>query len=470
MLSGIAAKAQVWDYLTGTILLYAPLTVLYNATGNAVLVMKVVPSILYGFLGWCVYQLGIRRLSLPPAWALAVTLLATSYFLTLRISWDLQRNILGLSLAVLTLALLKDNRGTIRYVVVPLTSSLAVMAHESATALIALFVIGDFVDRKDARKTVLDLARFVPAAALVILQISSGRDFAAQFQVAPQGEVFSGLTYNLGFLVYSYFALIPLVLLGLRRMTDRPIRSWLLAGLLLGTLPNLGLLTGPPSRWTIVLSIPMAIAAFYGARQIMMLQDRIPRIAGRGLLAATVIVVIVMSSGYVGLHVLHRDYLNIAPQYLYVVPSSMTLNTVPREEVEAAFQIADWVVANLPPDARLVVPFQLYGWLLIRFSEHAGIDYTEPEFQRNLDDIVGAIQPRQGPRLIYAREVDIYISSTRSLLLERAYNETSDVAISVYVVWWEPQTMSKYFGGLPDDFDLSFVAKNLAVYLLRPSA
>ena len=88
--------ARFWEVVASAPLLYGLLVQLLISGVPLVVLLKVLPPVLHGFLGLSIY--GYARLGFE--WSLkkslAASLLAVLYFVALRISWDMLRSELGL--------------------------------------------------------------------------------------------------------------------------------------------------------------------------------------------------------------------------------------------------------------------------------------------------------------------------------------------------------------------------------------
>src|SRR2546422_6081336 len=84
----------------------------YLASGvNPVWIFKIMGPLLYGGMIWSLYKFLRANLGLHERSALGGALFTSLYFVTLRISWDLYRNMLGLMFILLALPLLQDWKG-----------------------------------------------------------------------------------------------------------------------------------------------------------------------------------------------------------------------------------------------------------------------------------------------------------------------------------------------------------------------
>src|SRR5437867_7260140 len=75
---------------------------------SPVWIFKIMGPALYGCMSWSLFRFLRVGLGFPPKHSLGTTLLTASYFVTLRIGWDLYRNMLGLTFILLSLPLLRE--------------------------------------------------------------------------------------------------------------------------------------------------------------------------------------------------------------------------------------------------------------------------------------------------------------------------------------------------------------------------
>jgi hypothetical protein len=462
MLSRLALTASPTDYFGGTILLYLPLTIAYLLLGNALLTMKIAPALLLGFLGLSAYFVGKDFLEWKKQRALLLSILLCSYFVTLRISWDLQRNILGLAFALLTLAFIERPNTRLRYVLLPISAALAVATHESAAVLVTLIAAASLsLNRRylDPRSYL----PFVPAAVLLILQLLLRHNLLSQIQeTVSSTDVRNAFTYNLGFVIFGFWLLLPLALIGIKRAMARHFSLWTLVCLIFGLLPNIGFPTGSPYRWILILVVPLIVLFIQGADTLLSAKRIWRRRFGRLVVAGFLLLSIAFSSGYLGLNGTTRSYFDIAPQYHPLMPVTMVESTVPIRDISSIVTIAHWANRTLPRSAVLILPFQLYGWYVTIVSGNRGFSFRPAGEERNIDDTISSIKPKTGPNPIYARNVDLFQPQDETVLANLA-QQHSDAGL-VYVVWWSSNSTEVIPSNLPSAFAVAFTTGNLAVY------
>src|SRR2546428_548280 len=142
---------------------------------NPVWIFKIMGPILYGSMIWALFRFLLKGLKWPDQRALGGALLTSLYFVTLRISWDLYRNMLGLTFILLSLPLIEDMKGPRKQALLSVLIVLAVAA-DQLTGVIALVLVG--------------------ARALTALTRNQRDEIAGKVKVASPGTVlFIATTY-----------------------------------------------------------------------------------------------------------------------------------------------------------------------------------------------------------------------------------------------------------------------------------
>src|SRR5437899_4915809 len=108
---------------------------------NPVWIFKIMGPILYGSMIWALFRFLKIGLKWPEKQALGGALLTSLYFVTLRISWDLYRNMLGLTFILLSIPLLEDWKTPRKAALLSILTVLAVTA-DQITGVIALVLVG----------------------------------------------------------------------------------------------------------------------------------------------------------------------------------------------------------------------------------------------------------------------------------------------------------------------------------------
>jgi hypothetical protein len=194
--------------------------------------------------------------------------------------------------------------------------------------------------------------------------------FMALFGFSSYGDL---VVNTLGFLVFCYLPLLPLVVLGFRRLRSnlqlKVWVCWILVLLLLVIISPNAFFAVFPYRWTLLLTYPLA---FYAAEAFTGLRLNAYKL-GAGLILAT------FSLGFMVLpNNLAFPYYVAFPLY---VPTSMLQNTVPLSDSQDTANALQWVRNNMPSDARLLVHDAFYGWasLTLDHDQLVPYEYGNPE-------------------------------------------------------------------------------------------
>jgi len=381
-----------WDFIAGAPLFYV---ILMGATSVGIPIvasLKFISPLLLGFLALAVYLYAKKALSWSPKRSLLVALFATLYFVALRISWDMLRSELSLIFLFVALTFLQKSENRWKY---SLSLSLAmisvVLAHQLVAvamfAVVAATIIRSYLDNKPSEMRKLVMSS-VPAALLFLVIVYANYAVSSSFSVVsrfPGREseewltLFGFASYSdmvvniLGFLLFCYLPLLPLVLLGAKHFGGNlQMKAWIfwilivLASSLIS--PN-AFVAGFPYRWTLLLTYPLA---FYATEAIAHIRLNVHRIAV-GLMLAT------LTLGFVVLpNKTPFPYYTLFPYY---VPTSMLQNTVPSIDSQDTVNALQWLKGNMHDGERLLAHDVFYGWSLLTLnrSQVVPIGYESPE-------------------------------------------------------------------------------------------
>jgi len=462
--SQVALRTSLIQYFGGTILMYLVLTCANILFGNALLLMKIVPAILLGFFGYSAYVLGLKFLKWPARWSFAFAMVAALNFVMLRVSWDLDRNLLGMSLILIATTYLYDAKSKKRSAIVAAALSIAVMVHDSSALLVG-FVGGAFLIVEKRILRLKDWLLFLPAGALLAAQLAIGRGLGAQLhpEILSINPV-SQLAFNSGFIVFALGFMIPIAVVGVREELRHVFAVWGAVSMFFALAPNFGLNTGEPHRWTFLLAVPLAVLFIQGSRVLWSIKKPKVKAFGKTAAALSLVALVFMSSGYIGLHQGVHSYFELAPEYSVLMPVSMVESSIAVSDIPSITAIAKWANETLRGDAILVLPFQLYGWYIVTLGRYNASTLRPLDQRVNLDEIIADIRPETGPQAVYARQVDLYRPTDVPTLVGLVDAFARGSGVIGFVVWWGGPEGGGWRGQLPGRFVPVFVAGNFAVY------
>ncbi len=366
------------------------------AGGPLLLVLKIVPSLLAGFLGVAVYGFSRLGLGWSPRKSVVTALIGTVYFVAIRISWDLLREQLALIFlfVVLTLLALSKSRSFSwkRYIAFSI-AMLAVILSNQLVAVVMLGIVGFSVIYQVIRRKkheALQLIVFsLPAVVLFLMvfflsPVVSDYRLIFGFDIAGDGwlELFGYLSYpemiasEVGFFFYCFLPLLPLVALSVRRFRNFEIQSWILFILLISLIP----LASPSNlRWVMMLVYPLA---FYVADAL----SRIKNVSWKRYkmtLLHFVIVYLVFAVGLLSLGLAlqppEQPFGYFDPtkwnSFVYQIPTSLLQNTVSITDCPDVPSAIGWFKQNAETGAILLTHRAFYGWALTVLNADQIIQY-----------------------------------------------------------------------------------------------
>lgn len=379
-----------WEYVATAPLFYAILMGLTSLGIPLTLTLKIMPPLLHGFLALAIYFYASKVLVWSYKKSLFVALLATLYFVALRVSWDMLRNELGLVLLFMTLILLqKDGEEWKHYALLSISMIFVVLAHQ-LVAVIMFAVTAVTIVR------MLFTKRHVEARSLVVTSVPATLLFFlivyANYMISPRFAVVSGfpgmksegwlalfgfasypdmVVSTLGFLLYCCLPLLPFALMGARRLNNLQIKSWFLWSLVAICSPIIIPDAFIPGgyRWTLMLVFPMS---FYAVEALIRFKSNTRRLL-------VVFVLLALTTGFVIV-----PYDRAFPYYTlfpYRVPSSMLQNTVPLSDCGDTVNALQWLKSNMHDGARLLTHDAFHGWglLVLGTDQIIPYGYENPE-------------------------------------------------------------------------------------------
>ncbi len=366
-----AGKASVLQMLGTAPLMYmisVPVYLLLSV--NPVWIFKVMGPVLYGTMIWALFRFLRLGLRWPERQALGGALMTSLYFVTLRISWDLYRNMLGLTFILLSLPLLEDWKSPRKQALLSVLVVLAV-ASDQLTGVIALSLIGVRALTGLVRKRWDEFMRLVrvgmPGVAFFLLIVYAGIVVSGGSLVQEQAPVPSldSLASSVGFLGYIYLPIVPLVVLGLRRVLSSDLRSW--SVLFLGaTLTALVPFFGPivmSYRWSLLVDIPLCVYASAGLARVA--GSGRPTMNWLGLFGGKIIplfsLILVLSATLYIVLPAQQAMLYYAA-FPALLSTSMVQDTVPLSDMGSLREMLGWAAVNMGPGTALVTHQAIYGW------------------------------------------------------------------------------------------------------------
>jgi hypothetical protein len=348
---------------------------------DPVVVVKVLGPVLHAGLALAIYAYSRISLHWGPRKSVLVGLIGTTYFAALGISWMQYRVMLGVVFLLATLCSIKMVDARRRWTLGILFTVLTAFAHELVTFVLIFILCVDVAFRtlrKDLRSSGLEfslagLAIFIFVEQRVILPTSSG-GLPIGFDVPVSQATLQAQVP--GFLLYLYWLMIPLCIIGLTRLRNLELESWLAICLTIpivtAVISAFGTFTW--YRFADLIVYPATFFVVEGADRLAKagsnLRFRIP--TGK-IVAGAYLILLLIPSGF---------YLTASPEqpfpyfsqynpYLIYFPSSMLQNSLSLRDASATMLVLDWFNTNCPRDSVVIATEPFIGFAkLARLDEH----------------------------------------------------------------------------------------------------
>jgi len=416
------------------------------------MVVDLFGPILTGLVALSVYLYGRLGLGWASRKALFASLIATLYFVGLRLSWDLYRNMLGVIFLLATLIALEVSSGSRKYLLIAAFTLLTFMSHQiTGVILLGVLLLRGlwFCARGRPEEGKVNLYFSAMAAGLLLYQLYLPQ--AGRLAVSVPTAGFASLEttmYVLGFPLYCFIFLLPLAIPGVRLRRGLTLNCWtLVCSLLLVPVLVGGLISIPEwPRWPLMFVYPLSFYFADGFEAAMRsMRWRSPQRLAVKISAISLIALIAFTSGqYLLTYPEHPfPYFSQYNPYLRYIQSSMLQNSVSIQDVPSLLRAIDAASPLLGNGTVLVVPQAVYVWAVNRLGPRvAMVGYREPYDSLNPAGAGKAVE------------------QTAHLEFDSGYR--------VYTIWWITGGGWYATPQLPETFKLLQSTGTFGVYLFNP--
>ncbi|MGD8505189.1 MAG: hypothetical protein PVF15_00815 [Candidatus Bathyarchaeota archaeon] len=391
VLTWLRYGVDYWHLIAVAPLFYTILLGVTSLGIPIVITLKVMPPLFHGLLGLTVFFYARKALSWSPKKSLLMALVGTLYFVALRISWDMLRNELGLIFLFIVLAFLQGNVSHRKHsVFLSLAMLSVVLAHPLVAivmfAIVAATIIHLLLDRKTSEMRRL-IMTCIPALFLLVVVISANYTISPSFSVVSgfpvkesegwsalfgHASYFDMMANTLGFMVFCYLPLLPLVLLSVKLLRDNlQMKAWSfwIFIAISSALVSPSVFVPGLHRWTLMLIYPFA---FYATDALSHFKPNLYRLIACVLL-------VTLTAGFIMLpNEAPFPYYTFFP---YHMPTSMLQNTVSSSDCQDTVNVLQWLGSNMHDNTRLLAHDIFYGWALLTLGDSRiiPIGYGNPE-------------------------------------------------------------------------------------------
>jgi hypothetical protein len=281
------------------------------------------------------------------------------------------RNMLGLTFILLSLPLIQGDLKRPRNQALLSVLFVLAVAADQLTGIIALVLFGSKAlialtrQQQDEFTGMVKVA--LPGSALFIATVYTGliKTNVGLFSAQAPVPTLNSIGLNLGFLAYAYLALVPLILIGLRKVTNIELRIWSIfcIGIVLtALLPFFGPVV-QSYRWSLLLDLPFCIFAAAGLYKL--LESARPGIGWsrslHQLILPTFSSLLILSAVlYIALPAQQAAIFYTA--YPEQLPTSMVQDTIPMSDLGNLRTLLDSAAARIGPGTVLITHQAIYGW------------------------------------------------------------------------------------------------------------
>ncbi|HZY93728.1 MAG TPA: hypothetical protein VFE98_02575 [Candidatus Bathyarchaeia archaeon] len=346
-------------------LIFAILGGVYAITSiDPILIVKITGPILYGVLGFSEYFFARRCLKWNQRASLLFVLIAAVYFVSLRLSLDLFRNVLGIAFALISLAIGQRIDSRPQALVFGLCVWIVTATHLLvATMLLGIIALETITSRKKGlRKLMLSIPGLVQygSSFFVVMGLQNVK------LISGNNGTFAPFPYL--FVCYIFLPLLPAAVAGFRRTSNLELRHWLVVcaiGFVGGTTPlSISNQIVSPDRWALLMVVPLtayATAGFLYWRSIKF-SFRFPSVLIRGW----IILIILLGGAYLALPASQAFF-----YYRYFIPNSMEQSTVPVEYSPYVIKAVSWLSSHIGPKDVFMIHHAFYGWARMYFHANS---------------------------------------------------------------------------------------------------
>lgn len=338
---------------------------LYSLGFDMVAVMKYLPILLYGLLGFSVYLFSRLYLDWRLEKCLLVVFLVTLSFPSLRVSWDMHKQLMATAFLFLALSWLRTVDKPWGFFAFAVSSFLAAFSHQVLFAILMMVLSHVFLVEM-RRKSMRALLVLVVALIifLIFLGVWYGWSLGAVIRegaggvVSDASSLFDRWTWEVNKNLFEFFQLcgllVPFVFLGFFK--DDVLLPWLCLGLLGSFSTVLFPLHDPsinPSRWMLLLAYPFSFYVANALDRLNLLRvNRLERLVG---LILAVFLVNLPSWGFLGFFPQPSLYFRAG-----LLPKTMVTSSIPLPDIEATI----WLVEKFDEigGEALIVHGHYFGW------------------------------------------------------------------------------------------------------------
>ncbi len=391
-------KTPIATMLRGTPLFYLASWALLQLThADIYLLLKIMGPLMYGLLLASFHTLLTSALKWDPKKSLLCTSVCMLQIPTLRLSWDLFRNELGLIMLFLFIVAVNSDIKR-KWLITFITAFLTALSHELATILMFVCVLYWMATAKRRDAMLKTAIAILPAALLFSYQLSAyfgllppapqsrpertivylksiaiektlPRPFRNYYLDSLLPDTYTGMLFEFfRMLGVFYLPLLPLAVLGFKRnrVLD-PITGWL-------TLTVFSFPFCPQAypfysffRWALFIVFPMSV---YATEGLLKLKSKITY--WKPILTAALTVYLFIGLNYAS---------GLVPMpTVYMTRGTLTSSTIEMNRIDDCIACLQWLNQHAGNNSILITEKRFYAWALNFLDKRIAIAYYPPAY------------------------------------------------------------------------------------------
>jgi hypothetical protein len=434
-------------------------TLLNELFHNPVIVIKILGPLLLAFLSFTMFLYAKKGLFWSDRKSLVVPILVATYFISLRDSWDLYRQTLGLVFLMAVFISLKSFNSPRRYYTASCFMILTVFSHE-LPSVILFFIIALQSARlfigKLRKDSIYLLASVALPAALFFYHWYSPLDgvIAIPESVTASSPSISLAAYMIGLLVYSYAIIMPLVILGFKGLRDKVLRYWILLCVGIVSIeifyPNAPLFFW--NRWVYLLVYPLLFFVVEGLHRLLRFapksKNRVKHLIPKTFAISYCFMLLILSGFYLTTSPESSfPYFSQYNPYLNEIPSSMLQNTISIEDNPSLFACFEWLNNNTVNSSVTVLHYSLSTLAAVYMTNRLIVPVQQGSSY--WDNVQNGTQ-------------------LADQMLSTAKEYSAGGQIRIYTIWWSNGDGWYGIRTLPSDFIEVYHFGKMSVYFYNP--
>lgn len=371
---------NIINFLKSANLLFIIAIIFNEFIKDPFLIMKIFGPILFSLLCFSLYLYSRKILNWNQWKAFLVSFLASIYFVSLRISWDLYRQMLGTIFLIMALIVLRISNIKLRLFSVIVLGILTIFSHQLTAVLFFIIMLVYFFIEKNIKFKFYLVLMIMPVFFIFIYQLYNPTigNIRIPYEKVVSNSWIDLASFISGFLCYMFLPLFPLFLLGIfsfKKFKEIDMWIWLIVCIIFSYwplfLPEYSVLFW--FRWAILLVYPIIFLSIEGIEKLWKLKKKYFKIDIGKFLALFILLLNLIMSSYYLLSLPEYQvckYFGEWNNYKQYIPTSMLQNSISISDTEDVIKAMKWFNENLDKNSSILVLHEaMSDWARIFISK-----------------------------------------------------------------------------------------------------